>query len=104
MGITCSYPFLVVRIIYSVLSSFAPKSTLTAEGFTNSGGALSAFSSFGGSWVPFFVMGILMEFIVICIYIYFGLTLPISSGDDKRQQVDYERTKLGSSDSYEMRA
>ena len=31
-------------------------------------------------------MGILMEFLVVCIYIFFGLTLPISMGEDELRE------------------
>jgi hypothetical protein len=92
VGITFSFPFLVVRIIYSLLSTFATSTQL------------QAFRSFGGgSWVPFFFMGILMELIVVCIYIYFGLTLPLSVGDDERRQLEFNRAKWGKGkSSYEM--
>ena len=85
-AILCSIPFLLVRIVYSVLAAFAPLATFTSEGIIPGKGALAKFSSFGGSWEAFLFMGILMEFLVVCIYIFFGLTLPISMGEDELRE------------------
>ncbi|KAI5123723.1 hypothetical protein M0805_000316 [Coniferiporia weirii] len=78
-GISCALPFLAVRTLYSVLSSFSPASSFTSTGVSSgSSSGLAKFNSISGEWQIFLVMGILMEFIVVSIYIFFGLRLPIS--------------------------
>jgi uncharacterized membrane protein YozB (DUF420 family) len=66
---TLAIPFLVVRIVYSFLGAFA--STL-----------FSQWSPVRGSWRAFLVMGLIMEYIVVLIYLYTGISLP--SGKEER--------------------
>ncbi|KAH8120501.1 hypothetical protein DFH11DRAFT_1560345 [Phellopilus nigrolimitatus] len=80
-GISCGMPFLAVRVVYSVLSSFSGSSTFSASGISStSSSSLAKFNSISGSWELFLVMSTLMEFVVVAIYIFFGLRLPISKG------------------------
>jgi len=70
---TIAIPFLIVRIVYSFLGAFA--STL-----------FSQWSPVKGSWRAFLVMGLVMEYIVVLVYIYTGITLP----SNKEEQAQSE--------------
>jgi uncharacterized membrane protein len=63
---SCAIPFFVVRLVYALLTVF---STDTAT-----------WSALTGSIAPFVVMGLLMEYIVVGVYLYTGYTIPV--GDD----------------------
>jgi uncharacterized membrane protein YozB (DUF420 family) len=66
---TFAIPFLIVRIVYSILGAFA--STL-----------YSKWSPTKGSWVAFLLMGLLMEFIVVLIYVIAGISIPYSKDEE----------------------
>ncbi|KAL5518692.1 hypothetical protein ACEPAH_375 [Sanghuangporus vaninii] len=91
-GISCAVPFLAVRVLYSILSSFSPSSSFSSLGTSSeSTSGLAMFNTITGRWQLFLVMGVLMEFFVVSIYLFFGLRLPISEG------VDYEAAQTVSS-------
>ncbi|KAL5535253.1 hypothetical protein ACEPAF_3347 [Sanghuangporus sanghuang] len=84
-GISCAVPFLAVRVLYSILSSFSPSSSFSSLGTSSeSTSGLAKFNTITGRWQLFLIMGVLMEFFVVSIYLFFGLRLPVSEG------VDYE--------------
>jgi hypothetical protein len=58
-----SIPFLIVRIIYSIISSF-------------SSSLHSMWNPVYGSWVAFLVMALAMEYIVVVIYMTAGMLIP----------------------------
>ncbi|KAH0536001.1 hypothetical protein FGG08_007100 [Glutinoglossum americanum] len=58
-------PFLIVRIVYALLAAF-------------SSALISKWSAIYGSWVAFLVMGLIMEFIVVAIYVTAGILIPYS--------------------------
>ncbi|EJD04248.1 uncharacterized protein FOMMEDRAFT_84119 [Fomitiporia mediterranea MF3/22] len=90
-GISCALPFLAIRVLYSVLSAFSPPASFGSLGSpSGSTSGLAKFNSITGSWQLFLVMAVIMEFIVVATYIFFGLRLPISGG------VDYESTATSS--------
>jgi len=70
VGISSVLPFLGVRMVYAVLSSFSgspiPSSTTTT---TNS---LSKFNLSNGDWRIYLVMALLMEYVVVVVYITIG--------------------------------
>lgn len=75
MGISCALPFLGVRVIYSVISTFSGSPIPSATGNTNS---LAKFNLANGSWWIYLIMGLLMEYISICIYTVVGWKTPAS--------------------------
>ncbi|KAI9869127.1 MAG: hypothetical protein M1813_002951 [Trichoglossum hirsutum] len=68
-----SIPFLIVRIIYSLLSAFG--STI-----------FSKWSPVSGSWVAFLIMGLIMEYIVVMIYVTAGVLIPYSKDHEVAQE------------------
>lgn len=63
-NISIALPFLAVRVAYSMLSAFNPPN--------------SEFSTTHGKWQIYLVMTLIMEFIVVCIYMVSGLTIPLN--------------------------
>ena len=72
---TFALPFLAVRVLYSILSAFAPFPQFNAGGVIVATGGLEDFSSIAGKWQIYLVMSVLMEFAVALIYIGGGLFL-----------------------------
>ncbi|GBE78458.1 predicted protein [Sparassis crispa] len=81
-GISAALPFLFIRVLYSVLGSFAPLSeSIDANGkvtHTTNNSFLSNFS-ITGSWVIYVVMSVLMEYIAILIYVIVGIKTPLQN-------------------------
>lgn len=73
-AITLSLPFLAVRVLYSVLSAYAP---LGIPGVTSGSPSLANFNSTRGSFTIWVVMSPIMEFVVIVIYVSVGLATPL---------------------------
>ncbi|PSS08894.1 hypothetical protein PHLCEN_2v3384 [Hermanssonia centrifuga] len=74
LAISFSVPFLAVRVLYTVLSSFAPTGI---PGVTSGSASLAAFSSTTGNFVVYLIMSVIMEFIVIIIYVTAGMKTPL---------------------------
>jgi len=84
LGATLAAPFILVRLIYSVLSAFAPIGSFTAvENGTSHPTGLARFNSFTGDWQIWLVMGIIMEFCAVLIYLVFGTRLPRNYRGDR---------------------
>ncbi|GJJ08727.1 hypothetical protein Clacol_002946 [Clathrus columnatus] len=61
LHISIALPFLAVPVLYFILGSFKPN---------------SKFSPTTGDWRIYLVMDLIMEYIVVCIYIVSGITIP----------------------------
>jgi len=74
LGISAAIPFLGIRVLYSVLSSFAPQSY---GGQSTTTSALSRFNSSGpfGYWLG---MSVLTEIATVIIYMITGLLTPLA--------------------------
>ncbi|KAK7694242.1 hypothetical protein QCA50_001422 [Cerrena zonata] len=79
LGISIALPFLAVRVVYSVLSSYAPHDPDAESG-------LAIFNISSGTWYIYLIMGVLAELIVVLIYTFFGMTVPLDE--------DYASTKM----------
>ncbi|KAK9462345.1 uncharacterized protein V1516DRAFT_670022 [Lipomyces oligophaga] len=64
-----AFPFILVRLIYSILSIF----TMNSDGYFGSSADVSKWNSIEGSWQIYLVMGVLMEVITVIIYSAVGL-------------------------------
>ncbi|RPD58385.1 hypothetical protein L227DRAFT_505377 [Lentinus tigrinus ALCF2SS1-6] len=100
IGITATLPFLGVRVLFSVLSAFAPYPFAIVNGqqvlsAPNNDG-LGKFSSVSSEWGIYLIMSVLMEYIAVIIYVVVGIITPLS-----RDVPDYDKTEV-SSDSYMM--
>jgi len=91
LAITIALPFIGVRTLYSILSTFSSSSfgisgtsTTTTTASTNS---LSEFNMFNGNWHIYVVMGMVTEYVAVIIYSVAGLMLPL--------QNDYKLTTYG---------
>ena len=77
---TCALPFLGLRIIYLIGSSFSPTNETFEDGhpvFSPPGNSLlDKFNSTTGSWGLYLVLGVLTELVVVMIYIWTGLSIP----------------------------
>jgi len=88
IAISCALPFLGIRMIYSVLSSFSGSLIATSsEPNTNS---LAKFNIASGDWRIYLVMGVIMECIVTVIYTIAGAKIPL--------QRDYHMNAAGNPD------
>ncbi|THH28285.1 hypothetical protein EUX98_g5908 [Antrodiella citrinella] len=86
VGISAALPFLLVRVVFSVLSAYAPAAAIGFPATKHT--ALTKFSSETGSWQIFLVMSVLMEIIVMIIYITVGLTVRLKD-DPVGEKVAY---------------
>ncbi|KIJ05723.1 hypothetical protein PAXINDRAFT_182848 [Paxillus involutus ATCC 200175] len=89
IAISAALPFLAVRALYSILSTFS-SSTFITTGTTstsNSDNPLAKFNMFTGEWQIYLVMEILMEYAVVIIYAVAGTLLPLDQ-DYKLQETD----------------
>jgi len=93
--ISASLPFLAVRVLYSVLSAWAPIYVPGSPPPSDSG--MGKFNSTTGKWGIYLVMSVIMEFIVVLIYTYGGITIPLK--DDFANA----NTQVGSKDDMEFR-
>jgi hypothetical protein len=73
VGSTLALPFLVVRVVYSFLSIFDNGGVLFYE---------SKWSYLDGSLVAYIIMGLVMEYVVVCIYIFIGMMVRPSKEND----------------------
>lgn len=83
IGISCALPFLGVRVIYGILSSFAPVIPTESN-------ELSRFSLTTGSWGIYLGMSVLMEFAAVLIYTFVGITTPLQR--DRSQALTSEES------------
>ena len=102
LAITASLPFLLVRVLFALLGSFAPQpaSSYAADEsmlppICESGSAcdplspLQPFSATSGSWVVYLLMSVLAEYVVVLIYTFAGLRLPL-----KEDLVDFQKARM----------
>ncbi|KAI0724188.1 hypothetical protein C8T65DRAFT_704103 [Cerioporus squamosus] len=80
-GVTATLPFLGVRVLYSILSSFAPYPLKIVDGqqelsIPNNSG-LGKFTSVSSEWGIYLVMSVLMEYIAVIIYVVVGIMTPL---------------------------
>ncbi|KAF9243750.1 hypothetical protein BU15DRAFT_71874 [Melanogaster broomeanus] len=89
LAISAALPFLAVRALYSVLSTFSSSTFITTTGTSTSSSdnALAKFNMFSGEWQIYLVMELLMEYAVVLIYTVAGTLLPLDQ-DYKLQQGD----------------
>lgn len=77
---TCALPFLGLRLVYTIGSSFAPTNETFEDGhpvFSQPGNSfLDKFNTTTGSWELYLVLGVLTELVVVSIYIWTGLSIP----------------------------
>ncbi|KAI0351243.1 hypothetical protein OH77DRAFT_1498660 [Trametes cingulata] len=84
-AIVMALPFLFVRVLYAVLSSFAP----SAFGFDANGhpiavhstSVLANFNPSTGSWAIYLFMSVVMEYIAVLIYTTVGIRTPLSKDE-----------------------
>ncbi|KAI0761205.1 hypothetical protein BD413DRAFT_592302 [Trametes elegans] len=94
-GISLSLPFLLVRVVYGVLSSFAPSPFTIRNGqvvpltFTDSG--LAKFSSGSSDWGIYLAMSVLTEYIAILIYAAVGIATPLGRDQEVYQLKETEQ-------------
>jgi len=81
--VTLALPFLSVRVLYTLLSGFAPsEESIGSNGqviFTNNNSVLEKFSQTSGNWAIYLVMSVLAEFAVVLIYTILGLTVNLDN-------------------------
>ncbi|KAG1798780.1 hypothetical protein EV424DRAFT_1332800 [Suillus variegatus] len=77
-AISIALPFLAIRTLYSVLSTFS-SSTFSVTGTTESNTSdLAKFNMITGEWQIYLVMDMLMEYAVVIIYAVAGIVLPLN--------------------------
>lgn len=81
-GISLALPFIVVRIVYSILSSYSGSPIPNSDSTGAQGHSLSKFNMINGTWWIYLVMGLLMEYIAVCIYTIVGLMTPTQRDED----------------------
>lgn len=87
LAVSVALPFLAVRTLYSVLSTFS-SSTFTTTGTTSSSNSdLAKFNMFSGEWQIYLAMDMIMEYVTVLIFIFAGITLKLDQ-DYKLQEHD----------------
>ena len=77
-------PFLFVRVLYAILSSFAPATrAFDADGHPIPANSSSSLKTFGptGSWAVYLIMSVAVEYIVVVIYTVVGIRTPLSKDE-----------------------
>jgi len=77
IAISCALPFLGIRMLYAVLSTFSGSLVVTSSSTTNTN-SLSKFNMATGDWQIYLVMSVMMEGIVAVIYTTAGAKLPLT--------------------------
>jgi hypothetical protein len=78
-AISIALPFLAIRTLYSILSTFSSSSfSLTSTSTTSNTGDLAKFNLFTGEWQIYLVMEMLMEYAIVIIYSVAALVLPLN--------------------------
>jgi len=90
IGVSSALPFLGVRMLYSVLSSFS--GSLVPS--TNNTNSLSEFNIATGDWRINLVMGLIMEFVVVVIYTTVGAKTPLQNDYNPDAQSHFEEHAL----------
>ncbi|KAG0706726.1 hypothetical protein DFH29DRAFT_115104 [Suillus ampliporus] len=85
-AISIALPFLAVRTLYSVLSTFSSSTFDTSGTSQPNTSDLAKFNILTGEWQIYLVMDMLMEYAVVIIYIVAALVLPLNQ--------DYNRPDL----------
>ncbi|OAX35101.1 hypothetical protein K503DRAFT_858818 [Rhizopogon vinicolor AM-OR11-026] len=76
-AISIALPFLAVRTLYSVLSTFSSSTFSFSGSSTPSDSDLAKFNIVTGEWQIYLVMDMLMEYAVVILYAVAGLLLPL---------------------------
>jgi hypothetical protein len=89
IAISIALPFLAVRTLYSVLSTFSSSSFITTTSTTTSVSTsdLAKFNMLTGEWQIYLVMELIMEYVVVIIYTTAGTILRLDQ-DYKLQEND----------------
>ncbi|KAI9572611.1 hypothetical protein HD554DRAFT_2061473 [Boletus coccyginus] len=88
VAVSVALPFLAVRTLYSVLSTFSSDTfDTTGTSTTDSDNPLAEFNMFTGEWQLYVVMDVVMEFTVVIIYTLAGNILRLDQ-DYKLQETD----------------
>ena len=77
-------PFLFVRVVYAILSAFAPATrAFDADGHPIPANTSSSLKTFGptGSWAVYLIMSVVVEYIVVLIYTTVGIRTPLSKDE-----------------------
>ncbi|KAI0334289.1 hypothetical protein GY45DRAFT_1318778 [Cubamyces sp. BRFM 1775] len=83
-GITVALPFLFIRVLYAILSAFAPVTrAFDADGHPIPVNSSSSLKTFGpsGSWAVYLIMSVVAEYIVVLIYTTVGIRTPLSQDE-----------------------
>ncbi|KAI8983410.1 hypothetical protein BD414DRAFT_490821 [Trametes punicea] len=88
-GITITLPFILVRVLYGVLSAFAPLPYKIENGhlvpLPGSTSGLTKFGITSPQWLIWLIMSVLAEYIAVSIYAVVGMLTPLS-----KDAPDYE--------------
>ncbi|KAG2123609.1 hypothetical protein DEU56DRAFT_829381 [Suillus clintonianus] len=77
-AISIALPFLAVRTIYSVLSTFSSSTFVTTGATQVNTSDLAKFNMFTGEWQIYLVMDMLMEYAIVIVYSVAGLVLHLN--------------------------
>ncbi|KAL4069331.1 hypothetical protein J3A83DRAFT_3530266 [Scleroderma citrinum] len=87
IAVSVALPFLAVRTLYSLLSTFSSSSFITSGSSSSSDSSLAKFNMFSGEWQIFLGMDMIMEYVTVLIYTFAGFTLRLDQ-DYKLQEYD----------------
>jgi len=88
IAVSAALPFLAVRTLYSLLSTFSSSTFISSTGeTTTSDSSLAKFNMFTGEWQIYVGMEVAMEFIIVIIYTLAGNVLRLDQ-DYKLQETD----------------
>ncbi|KAH0838637.1 hypothetical protein J3R83DRAFT_6960 [Lanmaoa asiatica] len=88
VAVSAALPFLAVRTLYSVLSTFS-SSTFSPTSTTDSNNPLAKFNMFSGEWQIYVVMEVVMEYAVVVIYTLAGTMLRLDQDYGLQETDEY---------------
>jgi len=89
-AVSVALPFLAVRTLYSVLSTFSSSTFITpGSSTTNSDNPLAKFNIFTGEWQIYIVMEVVMEYAVVVIYTLAGTVLRLDQDYGLQESDEY---------------
>jgi uncharacterized membrane protein len=88
LAVSIALPFLAIRTLYSILSTFSSSGFLTTTGTSSSSDSgLAKFNMFTGEWQIYLGMDMIMEYVTVLIFVFAGTTLKLDQ-DYKLQEYD----------------
>lgn len=95
LAISVALPFLAVRTVYSILSTFSSSNFLVTGSTSSSNSALAKFNMFTGEWQIYLAMDMIMEYVTALILTFAGFTLKLDQDYHLQEHDEYPLYRHG---------